>query len=186
MNIFPAITFFHIIGAIALFISWALEYNYLTTKTQSPVTNEEVTASKKLKNYARLGGIAVFITLASGIWLMIALWGYASWMIMALVSIFLIKIIDVFFSRKATSVKTDKLREMFYLVSSIKLRIAAGIGIIALMVFKPSGILSSLSIVLISLIAGAAVIWTLPPLKKIQSEKFYLSHDEKPKSGNLQ
>ena len=186
MNIFPAITFFHVTGAITLFMSWALEYNYLTTKIQSSVTNEEVTASKKLKNYTRLGGIAVFITLGTGIWLMIALWGSASWMIMALISVFLIKIIDVLFSRKAASVKTVQYREMFYLVFSIRLRIAIGIGIIALMVFKPSDLLSSLSIVLISLIAGAGVISVLPSLTKRQSENFHLSHDEKSKSGNSQ
>lgn len=163
MTIFPAITFFHIVGAITLFISWALEYNYLITKTQ--FTNEEATASSKLKNYTRLGGIAVFITLSTGIWLMIAFGQYTSWMIMALVSIFLIKIIDVLFSRKASSIKTEKSREM-YCLSSIRLRITIGIGIIALMVFKPSALLTSLSVVLISLIVGLGVIWVLPSLKR--------------------
>lgn len=186
MNIFPTITFFHISGAITLFISWALEYNYLTTKTQSSIKITEVITSKKLKNYTKLGGIAVFITLGTGIWLMIAFGQYASWMIMALVSIFLIKIIDVLFSRKATSVKTERVRGMFYLLSSIRLRIAIGIGIIALMVFKPNDFLSSLCIVLVSLIAGAGFIRVLPPFKKIQSEKLYLSHDKKPKSNSLQ
>ena len=164
MTIFPAITFFHIVGAITLFISWALEYNYLTSKTQ--FTDEEVTASNQLKNYAKLAGIAVFIILGTGIWLMVAFGQYASWMIMALVSIFLIKITDVLFSRKVSSIKTQKSREMYYRVSSIRLRIAIGIGIIALMVFKPSDLLSSLFFVLISVLAGMGVIWVLPPLKR--------------------
>jgi hypothetical protein len=186
MNIFPAITFIHVLGAITLFISWALEYNYLTTRTESSVTNEEVTASRRFKNYAKLGGIAVFVTLVTGIWLMLALWGSAPWMIMALVSIFLIKIMDVLFSRKAASLKTEKVHQMFYLMFSIRLRIAIGIGIIALMIFKPVSLLSSLSIVFISFIGGAAVILSLPSFKRIQSEKFVSSHDQKSKSGDLQ
>jgi len=163
MTIFPAITFFHIVGAITLFISWALEYNYLTSKTQ--FADEEAT-SNQLKNCAKLAGIAVFIILGTGIWLMVAFGQYASWMIMALVSIFLIKITDVLFSRKVSSIKTQKSREMYYRVSSIRLRIAIGIGIIALMVFKPSDLLSSLFFVLISVLAGMGVIWVLPPLKR--------------------
>ena len=163
MTIFPAITFFHIVGAITLFISWALEYNYLTSKTQFA---DEEAASNQLKNYAKLAGIAVFIILGTGIWLMVAFGQYASWMIMALVSIFLIKITDVLFSRKVSSIKTQKSREMYYKMSSIRLRIAIGIGIIALMVFKPSDLLSSLFFVLISVLAGMGVIWVLPPLKR--------------------
>lgn len=163
MTIFPAITFFHIVGAITLFISWALEYNYLTSKTQFA---DEEAASNQLKNCAKLAGIAVFIILGTGIWLMVAFGQYASWMIMALVSIFLIKITDVLFSRKVSSIKTQKSREMYYRVSSIRLRIAIGIGIIALMVFKPSDLLSSLFFVLISVLAGMGVIWVLPPLKR--------------------
>jgi hypothetical protein len=54
---------------------------------------------------------------------------------------------------------------MYYL-SSIRLRITIGIGIIALMVFKPSALLTSLSVVLISLIVGLGVIWVLPSLKR--------------------
>jgi hypothetical protein len=166
MNFYLAITFLHVTGAIFLFVSWALEYDYLKTINQSDTTNEEVTSSKKPKNYTKLGGIAAFITLATGIGLMIALSRHGSWMIMAMVSVVLIKITEVFFSRKAMAVKTDKPRNMFYLLFSVKLRIAIGIGIIALMVFKTSGILSSLFVVLIALIGGACLISVFRPLKR--------------------
>jgi hypothetical protein len=164
MNIFPTLTFLHVTGAIAIFISWALEYNHLTAIRKSVMTNTEEFALEQLKNYKKIGSVGVLITLTSGIWLMIALWGYSSWIMMAFVSILLIIITEVFFSRKAISLKTDKFRSMSYQISSIRLRIAIGMGIIALMVFKTPDFLPSLLIVFIFLIVGA--VWILPLFKK--------------------
>ena len=164
MNIFPVLTFFHVTGAIAIFISWALEYNYVTTLRKSLTINTEEFALQQVKVFKKIGSVGVLVTLTTGIWLMVALWGYSSWLMMAIISIILLIITEVIFSRKAISLKTDKFRSMCYQVSSIRLRIAIGIGIIALMVFKTPDFLSSLFIVIIFLIAGA--IWVLPQLKK--------------------
>ena len=164
MNIFPALTFLHVTGAIAIFISWALEYNYVTALRKSLTTNREEFALLQVKIFKKVGSLGVLVTLTTGIWLMIALWGYSPWLMMAIISIVLIIITEVLFSKKATSSKTDNLRGMSYQMSSIRLRIAIGIGIIALMVFKTPDLLSSLSIVLIFLIAGA--IWIVPLLRK--------------------
>ena len=164
MNIFPALTFLHVTGAIAIFISWALEYNYVTALRKSLTTNTEEFALLQVKVFKKIGSLGVLVTLTTGIWLMIALWGYSPWLMMAIFSIVLIIITEVLFSKKATSSKTDNLRGMSYQMSSIRLRIAIGIGIIALMVFKTPDLLSSLSIVLIFLIAGA--IWIVPLLRK--------------------
>ena len=164
MNIFPALTFLHVTGAIAIFISWALEYNYVTALRKSLTTNTEEFALLQVKIFKKIGSIGVLVTLTTGIWLMIALWGYSPWLMMAIFSIVLIIITEVLFSKKAISSKTDNLRGMSYQMSSIRLRLAIGIGIIALMVFKTPDLLSSLSIVLIFLIAGA--IWIAPLLRK--------------------
>jgi hypothetical protein len=164
MNIFPALTFFHVTGAIAIFISWALEYNYLSTLRKSLTTNTEEFALHQIKVFKKVGSVGVLTTLTTGIWLMAALWGYSPWLIMAIISIILIIITEVLFSRKAILLKTDKFRGMSYQISSIRLRIAIGMGILALMVFKTPDFLSSLSIVLIFLIAGA--IWLWPLLRK--------------------
>ena len=164
MNIFPALTFFHVTGAIAIFISWALEYNYVTTLRKSLMINTEEFALQQVKVFKKIGSVGVFVTLTTGIWLMAALWGYSSWLMMAIISIVLIIITEVLFSKKATSSKTDKLRSMSYQVSSIRLRVAIGTGIIALMVFKTPDLLPSLFIVFIFLIAGG--IWVLPLFKK--------------------
>jgi hypothetical protein len=106
----------------------------------------------------------VLVTLTTGIWLMIALWGYSPWLTMAIISILLIIITEMLFSKKIISSKADKLRGMSYQMSSIRFRIAIGMGIIALMVFKTPDLLSSAGIVLIFLIAGA--IWIAPLLRK--------------------
>lgn len=164
MNIFPALTFFHVTGAITIFISWALEYSYLTPMRQSLMADNEDVALKEMKQYKKIGSVGVLITLTTGIWLMVALWGYKPWIMMSIISIVLLIITETLFSRKAISFKTDKYRSMSYEVSSIRLRIAIGMGILALMVFKTPDFLSSLSIVLIFLIAGA--IWLWPLLRK--------------------
>jgi hypothetical protein len=168
MNIYPAITFFHIAGAITLFISWALKYDYFKSVNQLSTINEDMTVSRKFKNYSRLGSIAVFVTLVSGFWLMVTNWGFSAWIIMSLVSIGLIIFTEVLFSRKVASAKPDGFRMMFFLINSIRLQIAIGTGIIALMVFKTSHLFSSILIVLIFLIAGLCVIWVFPPLKKMK------------------
>lgn len=76
MNIFPALTFFHVTGAITIFISWALEYSYLTPMRQSLMADNEDVALKEMKQYKKIGSVGVLITLTTGIWLMVALWGY--------------------------------------------------------------------------------------------------------------
>ncbi len=164
MNIFPALTFFHVTGAITIFISWALEYSYLTPMRQSLMADNEDVALKEMKQYKKIGSVGVLITLTTGIWLMVALWGYKPWIMMSIISIVLLIITETLFSRKAISFKTDKYRSMSYEVSSIRLRIAIGIGIVALMVFKTSDFLSSIFIVITFLIAG--VFWIAPLLRK--------------------
>jgi uncharacterized membrane protein len=164
MNIFPALTFLHVAGAIAIFISWALEYNYLTSMRPALMADNEDAALQEMKQYKKIGSVGVLITLTTGIWLMVALWGYKSWIMMSIISIVLLIITEVLFSRKAASSKTDRFRSMSCQISSIRLRIAIGIGIVALMVFKTSDLLSSISIVIISLIAGA--VWIAPLLRK--------------------
>jgi uncharacterized membrane protein len=164
MNIFPALTFLHVAGAIAIFISWALEYNYLTSMRPALMADNEDAALQEMKQYKKIGSVGVLITLTTGIWLMVALWAYKSWIMMSIISIVLLIITEVLFSRKAASSKTDRFRSMSCQISSIRLRIAIGIGIVALMVFKTSDLLSSISIVIIFLIAGA--VWIAPLLRK--------------------
>ena len=164
MNIFPALTFFHVTGAITIFISWALEYNHVTTLRKLLAINTEEFTLQQVKVFKKIGSAGVLVTLGTGIWLMVALWGYSSWLMMAIISILLLIITEVLFSRKVISLKADKFQSMLYQVSPIRLRIAIGMGIVALMVFKTPDLLSSLFIVIIFLVAGA--VWVAPLLRK--------------------
>jgi uncharacterized membrane protein len=128
------------------------------------MADNEDAALQEMKQYKKIGSVGVLITLTTGIWLMVALWGYKSWIMMSIISIVLLIITEVLFSRKAASSKTDRFRSMSCQICSIRLRIAIGIGIVALMVFKTSDLLSSISIVVIFLIAGA--VWIAPLLRK--------------------
>ncbi len=103
--------------------------------------------------------LAMIITLGTGIWLMAEFWGQGLWMMMAFFSLLLIIFIGIFFRRRASLLKEDRTRSISYLISSIRLRIAIGTGIIALMVFKTTAMLSSLLIVLVFLISG--ILWVL-------------------------
>lgn len=95
MNIFPSLTFFHVTGAITIFISWALEYSYVTALRKSLTTDTEEFALLQVKVFKKIGSIGVLVTLTTGIWLMIALWGYSPWLMMAIISILLIIITEV-------------------------------------------------------------------------------------------
>ena len=167
MNIFPVLTFLHVTGAIAIFISWALEYNHVTTLGKSLTTNAAVFALQQVNVFKKIGSVGVFVTLGTGIWLMAALWGYSSWLMMAIISIILLIITEVIFSRKAISSNTDNSKGTLYQISSVRLRIAIGMGILALMVFKTSALVPSILIVIVFLIAGA--VWVSPVLKKAAS-----------------
>jgi hypothetical protein len=164
MNLLPLITFLHIISAIGLFVTWGLEYKQVSETKQLLTTNAVEAPLIELKNYRKQSMLAMLITLGTGIWLMTAFWGHASWMMVAMASLLLMIIISIIFSRKATSLKTDKFTGLSYLVYSVKLRIAIGMGIVALMVFKTSELSASLEIVFIFLIIGT--LWILPLFKK--------------------
>lgn len=158
MNTFHAIIFLHVTGAIALFVAWALEYNQIMIIKQLPGVAGNSTL-KELKKINRISMFAMLITLGTGIWLMAEFWGQGLWMMMAFFSLLLIIFIGIFFSRRASLLKEDRTRSFSYLISSIRLRIAIGTGIIALMVFKTTAMLSSLLIVFVFLIGG--ILWVL-------------------------
>ena len=164
MNTFQAIIFFHVTSAIALFVAWALEYKQVTSiKNFSAADSTENGSSKELKKFIRYGRLAMLTSLCTGISLMVAFCGHGSWMMMAMVSLLLIIIVGIFFSRRASFLKKDKNRSFSYLVSSIRLRRSIGTGIIALMVFKTNSLLASLLIVFVFVIG--VIIWVLPVWK---------------------
>src|SRR6185312_110273 len=164
MNTFHAIIFLHVTGAIDLFVTWALEYKQVMIVKQFPNMDAAGnTILKELKKVSRTSMAAMLITLGTGIWLMAAFWGQELWMMMAFLSLLLIIFIGIFFSRRASLISEDKTRSFSYLISSIRLRIAIGAGIIALMVFKTTTMLPSLLIVFVFLTGG--ILWVLPVWK---------------------
>src|SRR6266536_1730691 len=162
MNIIQLVIFAHILSAIALFVTWALEYKLILGIQNSLNTEPGNKVSLEMKLITRSSMLSMITALATGMGLMVRFSGAMPWTVMAMVSL----IIGLSFKKMArlrmrrlalvngtgnNKIHKDSIR---YLIPSIRLRIAIGVGIIALMVLKPMDLYTAVLIVLLFLIIG--------------------------------
>ncbi len=176
MNIIQLVIFAHILSAIALFVTWALEYKLILGIQNSLNTEPGNKVSLEMQLITRSSMLSMITALATGMGLMVRFSGAIPWTVMAMVSLLLIIIIGLSFKKMArlrmrrlalvngtgnNKIHKDSIR---YLIPSIRLRIAIGVGIIALMVLRPMDLYTAVLIVLLFLIIGG--LWSLPFLKR--------------------
>lgn len=160
MSLYHILLFFHISGTILLFIAWSMEYVQINNMkshlgTQTDVANP--CAIQKKKN--RHSMIAMMITLGSGVWLMLLSGSHAAWMLMAMIALLLIMVTGMLLFRMAAKSGSNHSKHYRLLASSIRIRLATGAGIVALMVFKPLVLWGALFVIISSLIAGGIWLW---------------------------
>lgn len=109
--------------------------------------------------------LVMLVALATGIWLMVAFWGHSFWMMMSMILLLLIILAGLLLSKKRSSVKKVRDYSISLLLYSVRIRIALGAGIVALMVFKPVKLQYAALIACISLLAG--IIWAFGLQKTI-------------------
>ena len=161
MSINNFLLFCHVMGAIMLFVAWSMEYKYISSLRKPKISKRaEENSADNLKKLSRFSMITMLITLGTGIWLMLRFEMHTSWMLMSMLMLLFIIVIGLTFSRMTLKHKFDPVKLYVYPACSIRLRLAMGTGIIALMVFKTATVSDSLMIILMSLAIG--IIWSIP------------------------
>jgi hypothetical protein len=148
MSLYQFLIFIHVLGAVALFVAIGIEAVALgrLRRAESPAAARVWLGLFRLPG--RLGPIAMLTALASGAWMMKVSWGYQPWIAGALAAMVGMAVIGGVVSLRrmrrlraalhAESGLSDALRSGPALVTSLRLRIALGVGILALMTMKPS------------------------------------------------
>ena len=168
MSLYQFLIFIHVLGAVALFVAIAIEAVSLGRLRRAVSPGDARGLLVLFKLPVRLGGAAMAATVASGAWMMAMSWGYQHWIAGALVAVFAMGVLAGVVSRRLMrrlraalagraapqlSSAMETLGSSTALVTSLRVRIALGIGILALMTMKPS----EPAIVVLVLLAAALV-----------------------------
>jgi small-conductance mechanosensitive channel len=172
MDLYPSLLFLHVLGAIALFAAIAVEAVSLAALDRTEDSADARTWVGRLTVPFRLGPPAMIVILVSGIGMMAMGWGRQAWLVAAfiglvamgaiggLVSIRGIRRLRAALASEIGPTVSDafrSVRSQTALGASVVLRLTIGIGIVALMSFKPGALGSSLVLAalgLVGLIAG--------------------------------
>jgi hypothetical protein len=167
MLLYASLLFVHVLGAIALFAAIAVEVVSLASFEMTQDSREARTWLGRLTIPFRLGPPAMLAILLSGIAMMATRWGHQAWLVAAFIGLVAMGAIGGLVSvrglrrlRAALELETGpalsdafrSVRSRTSLVASVVLRATLGIGIVALMSFKPDALGSSL------VLAAAAVV----------------------------
>jgi hypothetical protein len=165
MDGYQVVVFFHVLGAVGLFAAWAIEAAALQ-QVRRAKTFEEARAVIRVRGRSTaLGPAGMLVAVGTGIWMMWDRWGQQPWMAAALVAIAIIVIVGMGMERRAgprvrrslaNSPASDLRSAIAPLVASLTVRIAVGIGILALMTSKP-GATGSAGILAGAIVTGVAL-----------------------------
>ncbi len=175
MSLYPVLVFLHVLGAMGLFAAIAVEAVALGRLRRADAPAGVRDGMALLARNERLGGIAMLTVIASGAWMMATTWGHQWWIASAFVGIVGMGVAGGAVSARrlrrlraalaaergpGLSQAFSTLQSSAALVASLRVRIAIGIGIVALMTLKPTGAGTSLVILAASAVAG--LVATLP------------------------
>lgn len=162
--------FLHVLGALGLGAAFSIEAAGLIGLRRSPGADEARLWLKTRRWVLLLGPSSIGLVLLTGIYLTVAAWGPAAWILVSLVSLVGIAVVGgvltgIPMARIAPAVESavgtisEELRHALrtpILVISLLIRIAITAGIVYLMVEKPDLLFSILTIFLAAAIGAAA------------------------------
>jgi hypothetical protein len=172
MDLYPSLLFLHILGAVALFAAISVEAVSLAALHRTEKPADVRTWLGRLTVPFRLGPPVMIAILVSGVGMMAMGWGSQAWLVAAFIGFVAMGAIGGLVSlrglrrlRAALASETGptvsdafrSVRSQTALGASLVLRLTIGIGIVALMSFKPGILGSSLVLAglgLVGLIAG--------------------------------
>jgi len=170
-NIYLLLKFLHITAAIMMFACWSIDWLLISFRNEGNQKGNDFMA-RNLKNNAMLQKVSVLTLVGTGIWLSIAARSFPAWTASAIIAIVLMELLSGVLPRYADSRKHDRnssagnsgSKPQSLMKSVVKMRIAIGSGIVALMTLKPQTILHCTFIVIAAVLAAA--IWALIDIKK--------------------
>lgn len=146
MTAYPFIVFVHVVGAVGIFATIAIETVSLGRLQRAATPADARVWMSLLALPWRLGPIPMSATLASGIWMMAVSWGPQPWLVSAFVGLVGMAVASVVSRRRTRRLRAAlaaeppselPLRSGQALTASLRLRIALGVGILGLMTVKP-------------------------------------------------
>jgi hypothetical protein len=153
MSFYQFLIFIHVVGAMALFVAIGIEVVSLGRLRRAETPADARLWLGLFRLPGRLGPIAMLTALASGAWMMKVSWGYQPWIAVALAALVAMAVLGGVVSlrqmrrlRRALAAETGSelsetiraVRSSTALLTSLRLRIALGVGILGLMTMKPS------------------------------------------------
>ncbi len=150
MNAYQLLLFVHVLGAVGIFAAIAVEAVALGMLRRADVTSDARPWIGPLAIPSRLGPVAMGATLVSGMGMMAMVWGHPPWIVAAFVglagmaavggvSIRLLRRVRAALASETGSELSGAFRSVASadaLTSSVRLRIAIAVAILALMSFK--------------------------------------------------
>jgi hypothetical protein len=151
MNDYSLALFFHVLGALGVFVALGLEWTSLRQMRRATTAEQVREWMRVSRGAGRVGMAAMLMLLVSGFYMMATVWGGVPWITVALGAIILLVVLGVALSgprmaaiRRAVSVEHGPVSATLHHLShhpllwiSIQTRGAIALGIVFLMTVKP-------------------------------------------------
>jgi hypothetical protein len=176
VSVYSMSLFLHIVGALALFAAFGLEWAGLYGLHRATVAGQVREWARLLGAPRFVGGPAALTVLITGIYLSATRWGAQGWIVVALAAMVVIAVLGAALTgRRAGAIvralpaedapipaALDRRLHDPVLTLSIALRTALFLGIVFVMSTKPStaGALTAMVVALIAGSAGALPVWS--------------------------
>lgn len=182
MNDYSIALFLHIVGTLGFFLALGLEWTSLS-QIRSAMTLEQVRSWMGiLKNVRKVGFVSMLTTVITGIYLMLAVWSGAAWIIVTLGSlVLLITLAQVVTAPRMAAigqalasekgVLSNSLRSLAnqpLLWISVQSRVAIALGIVFLKIAKPD-LGGSLLTIGVAIVLGLASTLYMPQRERVQA-----------------
>ncbi len=181
MNVYSITLFLHIVGVLGLFVSLGLEWASLAYLPRAS-TGEQAREWLGLRGWVqRLGIASLVVILLSGFYMMATSWGWVGWIIVALGAMVLIAVLGATLTglrtvalEQAAGAENGPISPAFrqrasdpLLWISVRTRAAIALGIVFLMVIKPT-LVGSVATIVVAVVLG--LISSLPMLRRIRGK----------------
>jgi hypothetical protein len=184
MNGYPILLFLHVLGGVGVYVALGIEVVALARFQRAGTPGDAALWLRVLRGPSWLSPLAMLLALGSGIWMAVLVWGHQAWIFTAFLGIVGMMIAGGAVTGRAmrrlraalVGEGGPELSPAFRtaaasraLAASLRVRIALGLGVLALMTAKPSADGSAL-------IGIAAILGGLAACVPLASRRPWLAH----------
>jgi hypothetical protein len=160
MSLYSIALFLHIVGALLLFVTLTVEGIALLQLGRAATMEAARGAAGLLRVNRIVGPISAFGVLIPGLYMSATSWGWAAWIVVALISWVVIAVLGAVNGIRVLALERSQklltgIRNPMFRISWLT-RVGIALGVIFLMAVKPGTVAAALAI-LISAAAGAAL-----------------------------